>query len=298
MVAGAALVSCGASDASSPAASASSASAQDAGTCPNAAQPTSPGRLSTPDIDEVSGLVASSKNEGVYWVHNDSGDAARAFAVGPTGTLLATLVFDVAAPIDMEDMAIEDGPGGSFLYFGDIGDNGSSRPELTIHRVAEPKLTTTSVTPEQLTAASETMRVHYVDGRHNAETLLFDPITNDLLIVTKQFLGTTVHRVGPFVAGAEVTTEKIASVSAVGFATGGDISRDGRLIGLRNYGTEAVVWVRAPGETLQAALAREPCRVPVAEESQGEAFGFLPKGNGYITVSEGKGQELHLTLLP
>ncbi|MBX3231708.1 MAG: hypothetical protein KIT84_23220 [Labilithrix sp.] len=278
---------------SSPAPSAATSTDGGAtGACPRAGAPAPIAPIAAGEVDEASGIAASALNEGAYWVHNDSGDAARAFAVSSTGALLATLTFDAAEPADIEDMAIEDGPGGSFLYFGDIGDNAVARPALTIHRVAEPRLSGTA--PVTLDATSEKMTVTYGDAPHDAETLLFDPITKDLLIVTKVLFGRAhVHRVGPFVAGTTATTTRIASIPAA-LATGGAISRDGRLVAVRGYGTTASLWVRAPGEDLATALARPPCSVPVATEAQGEAFAFLPDGGGYVTVSEGAGAALNL----
>ena len=54
-------------------------------------------------------------------------------------------------------------------------------------------------------AASEKMTVVYADGPHDAETLLFDPSTKELLIATKSIgSGSAVHRVGPVAAGQKV----------------------------------------------------------------------------------------------
>lgn len=261
------------------------------GACPAFGTPTTLGTLEVAAIDESSGLAASSLNAGVYWVHNDSGDVARAFAVSKEGKLLTTLSFDAAMPLDIEDMAIEDvSPERSFLYFGDIGDNDLVRKDVTIHRVAEPK-----VGPATVTTPSEKMTVVYPDGAHNAETLLFDPTTKDLLIATKVTGGpSAIHRVGPFVAGMIVTTEKIAEV-AIDLATGGEISRDGRFIGIRSYAPKAFLWVRAPGESLAAALARPPCKAPLANELQGESLAFQVGNAGFVTISEGKNPELHVT---
>jgi hypothetical protein len=305
-LAGAVLLGCGTSSApastsastASPTATSSSSSPADeaaapAAGCPRVGPVEAAGRVAAAAVDEASGIVASVVNADVFWLHNDSGDTARAFAVSRTGALLATLVFDTAAPVDIEDIAIEDAaPGASFLYLGDIGDNASARKELTIHRVPEPKLKGAGV--EQLSAASEKMRVAYVDGAHDAETLLFDPSTKDLLLVTKRlFGGAAVHRVGPFKAGATVTTEKIATV-AFDFVTGGDISRDGSRIAIRNYSASAALWARAPGESIAAALARPACALPLGAEPQGEAFGFLASGAGYATIGEGKSSPLHV----
>ncbi len=267
--------------------------APDAGpSCPAAAEPQAGVRVDAPPLDEASGLASSSVNPGHFWVHNDSGDSARAFALDGAGKLVATLAFDTARPSDIEDIAIEDDGGRSFLYFGDIGDNDSVRPKLTIHRVAEPVLGA-GAAPVLLSAVSEKMTVTYPDGPHNAETLLFDPIAKELFIATKRaFGGSAIYRVGAFRAGASVTTEKVASVP-IDLATGGEISRDGRLVAIRSYGGSASVWTRAPGESLAAALSRRPCSLPIAAEQQGEAFAFLADGTGYVTISEGEAPELH-----
>ena len=44
------------------------------------------GRLAHPAIREASGIIASCRHPGVYWVHNDSGNAAALFAVRRDGT--------------------------------------------------------------------------------------------------------------------------------------------------------------------------------------------------------------------
>lgn len=261
--------------------------------CPVAGKPSSAGRVDGADVKEASGIVASSVNEGVYWVHNDSGDVARAFALSSEGKLLTTLSFSKSAAIDIEDVAVEDvGPGSSYLYFGDIGDNDAVRPSIKIFRVAEPTLGADTA----LTVTSDVMTVTYPDGARNAETLLFDPLTKELLIATKASGGPSeIHRVGAFTPGTKVTTEKIAEVD-IDLATGGDISRDGKFIAIRNYTTTAFVWVRGQDESIADALSRAPCKVPVATENQGEAFAFLLENKGYVTLSEGASQSLNVAL--
>lgn len=46
-------------------------------------------RLQSDAISESSGLVASRTHDGVFWTHNDSGDAPRIFAIDRSGALLA-----------------------------------------------------------------------------------------------------------------------------------------------------------------------------------------------------------------
>ena len=47
------------------------------------------GHVSTRNIDEASGIVKSSRYPDTYWVHNDSGDSARIFAIHANGTVIA-----------------------------------------------------------------------------------------------------------------------------------------------------------------------------------------------------------------
>lgn len=103
------------------------------------------------------------------------------------------------------------------------------------------------------------------------------------------------HRIGKFTAGGKATTEKIGEFS-IDLATGGTISRDGKYIAIRNYTNVGYLWVRETGETLEQALAREPCKIPIATEAQGEAFDFLSDGTGYVTTSEGASAPLNVTL--
>ncbi len=240
-------------------------------------------------VAEASGVAVSTKNAGVYWVHNDSGDSARAFAINADGSLAATLAYDAAFPTDVEDMAIEDQGGGtSFLYFADFGDNPENRANIVIHRIAEPSVAGGGT----ITVTSEKMTVTYADGPHNAETLLFDPISKDLYIATKKTGGpSAIHRIGAFAAGSATTTA-VGSVP-IALATGGEISRDGSIIAIRSY-TTAFVWKREAGETVAAALARAPCEYPMIGEPQGESLAFVPDGSGYVTLSEGASPPIRL----
>ncbi|MFN6114175.1 MAG: hypothetical protein ACK47W_10600 [Bacteroidota bacterium] len=49
------------------------------------------------DIPEVSGLVASYLNPGLIWMHNDSGDEPRLFALTLPGNLIASVRLEGAS---------------------------------------------------------------------------------------------------------------------------------------------------------------------------------------------------------
>ena len=88
--------------------------------------------LQSDAISESSGLVASRTHDGVFWTHNDSGDAPRIFAIDRSGALLAEVVVEGARNRDWEDIAIDDT---GHLFLADIGNNGSQRLDLTVYKV-------------------------------------------------------------------------------------------------------------------------------------------------------------------
>ena len=52
------------------------------------------GRIEHEPVRESSGIAASRRHPGVFWTHNDKGDAARLYAIDGTGKLLAEFAVD------------------------------------------------------------------------------------------------------------------------------------------------------------------------------------------------------------
>ncbi len=75
------------------------------------------------DIDESSGLAASTRYDNVLWTHNDSGSAAILYAMDYSGKHLGTFFMGGDEPRDWEDMASFKLDGESFLLVADTGDN-------------------------------------------------------------------------------------------------------------------------------------------------------------------------------
>jgi hypothetical protein len=85
-------------------------------------------------IREASGIAASRRHPGVFWVHSDSGNPPVLFAVKRDGSLVAR--YRVGAPnIDWEEIAIDDA---GHLYLGDTGNNDNLLPLRVIHEIEEP----------------------------------------------------------------------------------------------------------------------------------------------------------------
>jgi len=108
--------------------------------CPRAAPVRGHAVIESDDIDELSGLTASRTQPGVFWVHNDSGDKGRLFAIDLRGKLLLELALSNVKPRDVEDIAVGPRYGGKghYLYLADTGDNHHDRERVLIYRLEEP----------------------------------------------------------------------------------------------------------------------------------------------------------------
>ena len=272
-----------------------------------------PGTVASSELDETSGIAASRRASGVWWLHNDSGDTARVFAVGNDGRDLGEYALTGAAAVDWEDIAVGPGPaaGVSYLYLADIGDNARSRATVQVYRVPEPLVNTFGTPgPPQALGGVEKLTFTYPDGPRDAEALLVDPSTGQLFVVTKDLTG-GVARVfrAPAGLGAGSTTvlTPVATVSlgAGQGVTGADVTPAGDVVALRTY-LSVFVFPRTSGQALGDAFAQPSCAgaappfgsATTASEPQGEAIGFTGNGRGYVTVSEGAHPVLHQFVAP
>jgi hypothetical protein len=144
------------------------------------------GRLQIKAMDEISGIAASAINTDLYYVHNDSGDTSRFFAILPTGQVKSTIYFkgvhERYGVNDCEDIAVGPGPekGKSYVYMGDIGDNYSRWPYIMVYRMEEKK----SWAKDSISHADAApLRIKYPDGPKDAETLMIDPIEKLIYII-------------------------------------------------------------------------------------------------------------------
>jgi len=245
------------------------------------------GLIEFDEINEASGLAASRRNPDVLWTHNDSGDEARLFALTTDGRHLGVYRIAGVAARDWEDIAVGPGPveGVSYLYIGDIGDNDAQFDLKYIYRIPEPLVDSNQSPVDTTLAGAEAIAFRYPDGSRDAETLMVDPLTKDIYLVSKRESSVRVYRAPyPQSTSESITLEQVATLN-VTLAVGGDISPAGLEILVKTY-TNVYYWCRTPAEELWEALTREPVTVPYTPEPQGEAVCWSADGMGYYTVSE------------
>ena len=256
------------------------------------------GHVATAD-SEISGVAASRRHPGVWWVHDDSGGKPDVTAIGEAGQDLGTFTLPGAEAFDWEDIAAFDGR----LYLADIGDNGHQRKDPRVFRVAEPTARPTGA--GGTLGPVEVLHLAYPGGPADAEALLVDPRSGDLYVLTKDVGSSRVLRApaASLVAGARVPMEEVGRFDvpdprslAFGLpgslVTGADVSPDGSTVLVRTY-RSILAFARPTDRPLEAAFGSSPCEAPQAEEAQGEAVGWAADGRSYLFLSEGDHVAVH-----
>jgi hypothetical protein len=141
------------------------------------------GRFDARAIPEASGIVKSRRFPGIFWVHNDSGNAPWLFAVRSDGRIVRR--FRLAIPnLDWEDIAID---GRGHLYLGDIGNNTGLLRTRVIYRIDEPDPASPEEPDRPLAAAADVSYALPPSNRFDAEGLVYDQGTS--ILVTKYLDG-------------------------------------------------------------------------------------------------------------
>ena len=251
------------------------------------------GIIESSEIREASGIAASRKNSGVFWTHNDSGGMGRIFAFDSHGKHLGYYYISGIQNRDWEDIAVGPGPieGEQYIYIADIGDNSVRYDNKYVYRILEPKVSAEQTPVDTILYGVERLVFQYPDGNRNAETLMVDPISLNIYIVSKE-ANTKVYRLAwpyTFYSAPTLnvdTLEVIASLPFGDSATGGDISPSGTELLIKSSRV-IYYWERGTGETIEEALTDEIQTVPYFIEDQGEAVTWASDSSGYYTISEG-----------
>jgi hypothetical protein len=245
------------------------------------------GQIEDNRLNEISGMDNSQINKDVFWLHNDSGDSAQIFAIDKKGKHLGKFMLKNIENRDWEDIAVGPGPinDQSYIYIGDIGDNEAIYDVKYIYRIKEPRINFDKIPFDSSIQDVETITYKYPDGPRDAETLMIDPLTKNLIIVSKREESVHVYvLLFPQNTDSIIIPQQIASLP-ITQVTGGDISNSGKKIILKNY--EIIYyWIREQRQSLQDAFSQLPDHLPYIVEPQGEAICWSNDEKGYFTTSE------------
>ena len=248
------------------------------------ADPTPPKKLFTIKDDRIkdpSGFAKSQKHDDLYWTANATTDGVRVFGLDTTGRLKVELGFKAQVQ-DIEAVGVDrDGT----IYIADIGDNKVNRDMIEIYTIPEPASL----------KDSDSVKYHrfdftYPDGPHDAETLLVEPGTSQLYIVTKSTKGTGAIYAAPPAPTRQGTNElsKLAPAPS-GVITDGTFLPDGQRVVLRtNLDVATVAWGDTP-----TAIARTPVAF-----GQGETVAVGPTDNTVLVGTEGTNSAVYQVQVP
>ena len=229
-------------------------------------------------IEEASGIVSSSINPDMFWTHNDSGAGAELFLIDQEGNIYLKVILLGAKSFDWEDIAIHE----SNLFVADIGDNNAQRADITIYKIKEPKWDSLET---QLTLNSfEQMSLKYAEGPRDAESLLFDHHTQELIIVTKREKNCHLYSF-PFKANSDPISIISKGTLPTTLFTAGDIHPSTGEILLKNY-KKIYYWGSSESPAVVRIAAGPDYTLPYKEEPQGEAIAWT--NEGFVTLSERK----------
>ena len=224
-------------------------------------------------LHEISGMAVSASHPGILWALNDSGGGPYVYALDAhTCHVRARVQVRGASARDFEAMAVgRDGKGRPVLWLADIGDNLASWPHVQLVRIREPERIADA------TVAARTFDVRYPDGPHDAETLLADPVSGRLWIVTKQLADGRLYSLPRHLSSSSITTARFVRTER-GLITDGAISPDGHRYALRDY-VDATVFSGLPPGT-------QPRIVQLPYQPQGEALAWTADGTALLVASE------------
>ncbi|MBZ5735216.1 hypothetical protein K8Z61_11985 [Nocardioides sp. TRM66260-LWL] len=224
-------------------------------------------------ITESSGLVVDGDR---FVTTNDSGDTGRVFTLDRTGRTVG-VTYWAASPTDVEALA----PAGSGqVWVADIGDNDRRRQSISVARIP--------VGPGTRRVEPTIFQLTYPDSAQDAESLVVDPRTGRLYVVTKGFTGGVVFA-APEVLSADGQNRLTPVGSTIPIATDAAFFPDGRHLVVRGYGSATVyAW---PG-------LRRVGSFDLPRQRQGEGIAVDGRNRVFLS-SEGRDQPiLRITLPP
>lgn len=261
-------------------------------------KPVTVGAIESPDITESSGIASSYCQPNVFWTHNDSGDDAFIFAIDLSGKNLGTWRVAGARNDDWEDIASYKDPSGTcYLYIGDTGNNKLARVEQRVYRVREPSVpvdgSATSRKHPLVTDQASVVLFRYPDTPHDAETVMAQPLTGDIYVLTKRLDGPSlVFKLKPkFDVSTLVVAEQVGQVAVPavpdGLLTSGAIAQDGSRVVICDYSAAYELRVGSTSN-FDDVWKQKPVVVDLGERKQGEAITFTPDSRSIIATSEKK----------
>lgn len=197
---------------------------------------------------EISGIVKSRNSNNTFWIHNDSGDQPRLFALDSTGNFIQSeryknyegISIAGTTNVDWEDVAVDDKGN---IIIADIGNNGNDRKDLVLYFIPEPSPTASNTTflkkifikyPDQKAFPDKT------DLNYDSEAIFIADGRVHILSKNRSDTFTKLYRVDKQAADEINVLTFLDKFNVDGQVTAADASGDGKRLLLITY---TAIWL-------------------------------------------------------
>ena len=267
---------------------------------------------------ENSVAVTSVSQPGVIFGVNDSGNGPYLFAFDSMGAGRGMWEIVGAQNRDWEAAAL--GPCGmpsgqaNCLYIGDVGDNDSRKPRLTVYRFAEPRVAGQPVSDSaQRIRDVRRLDFRYSDRPHDVEAM-YVALDGSVFLITKRRLldpgnlprPALIFRI-PFAAwdSSGVVTAVLADSLPIvpGEVQGQQVSdaalsADGRALAVRTYADIFIFAMDTVSGLPRHGIAPTSCHIAKLRERQGEGIGWWWDRRHLVLTSEGRNAPMFVVDCP
>ena len=262
------------------------------------------GSVTSPAVNELSGIAASERYDNVYYAEDDDpvpfeGLMVNIHALDDTGKLLAHWALADVRVGNLEDIDVGPCPAGSCIYTGDVGNNSGDQSPYPMYRIPEPMIDRNAPPTTSTLTGFDTIHLEYPDGApRDCEGFVVHPITGDIYLIEKKTGShAAVFKVPPWpepAAGNDptLTMTYVGEISLVPDGTtpedqqivGADIHPCGSKMLVRTY-SHVYEYTLPAGAPFEAIFGTTP--VKVRNPGSSESIAYLWDGLGYLSVPEG-----------
>lgn len=263
------------------------------------------GYLKQDRLLEASGMHASRSHNGDFFVHNDEG-APRLYVIDEQGSDLGSITVVPAKNKDWEDITsvpLDDDK--RWLVAGDIGDNMARRKYIKLYFIEEPKPRTKKKRYKGEVDLQHWVDLTYPDGARDCESVAYDPIGDQILLLSKRDKPARLYAIDLKTALSERNAELTflgeisrlrpptpadraqfgGRVDFISQPTGMDISPDGSEAVLVTY-RSVYRFKRRVDEDWLSAFQRKPMEVVGPPAVQNEAIAYSVNGQFVYVTTE------------
>lgn len=199
--------------------------------------------------DEISGIVRSRRDPGVFWTLNDSGDEPRVYPIRADGRVIESVRYphlpgtyiEGAINNDWEDIALDSSGN---LVVADLGNNTNARADLTLYFLPEPEPTAgRTIAMRRVLISYPTQKSRPApknDFNYDAEAVF--TVGDEVYVLSKNRsnTGTDLYQLHDREPGVVNPLRWLGHYDIQGEVTGADASADGLRLAVLTYDS---VWL-------------------------------------------------------